>query len=286
MAWYELAYYSLGIVEKVLGYREQDGRHEEKQVTFQQPLMRYFPTSGMVLRLQGLDSITYGAVLGLATALNTNYPILNQSAKEDIGAYAWSKDNQSAAIYLYDNVAGGLGVTENAVAIFKQLLAVTWDQVHDCPCSCSQESQHNGCIYCVQGNLWVRYPAENMRRDTLRLLQEIIATISKQESSVIIPKTEMRHKQLQGTNTYGQTMITNGSMVFTKSQNEGVVEDSKPDQGNDRLYKVRIGNATKMFMGGGLTLIHGGIERWCTHCQAEYIDMQETHCPYCGVVLI
>lgn len=280
----QVSYHSLGIVEKVLGYREHTGRSDHKDIFFQQPLMRYFPTSGLVLRLEGLNSLTHGAVVGLATAFNSTYPIINQSAKQDIGAFGWSKENETAAIYLYDNVAGGLGVTENAVITFRQLLEATLIQIDNC--SCSRESKDTGCIHCVQGILWVRYPSENVRRDTVKMLQEILQIITKHAVEVINPKIEKPLPIVQGSGTYGRTMITNGSTVFTKSQSEGVVEESKAEKGSERIYKVRIGNETRMFLGGGLTLIHGGIERWCTHCEAEYIDMQETHCPYCGVALI
>ncbi|MDR7868401.1 MAG: DEAD/DEAH box helicase [Sporomusaceae bacterium] len=279
-------YGSLGIVEKVSGYVEK-GVRGKQEVTYEQPLMRYFPTSGLVIHLDGLANISHGAVMGVCAALEVCYPIFARCAHEDIGVYGWSKEGNSAKIYLYDNVAGGLGITRQAADNFRELIAMVHDHVADCSCQSSEESPH-GCIYCVLGNPWLNYPKQNTRHDSIRLLNELTVTTAKDELLHAKPPEVSVSKAKNG-KTFGLKMIAAGSSVYTASRAEGEVVDSKPIQNKmfcDRQYTVRIGDQVKQLLGQSLALIHGRLELWCINCGAEYIGLTEKQCPQCGVQLL
>lgn len=280
-------YGNLGIIEKVIGYVEK-GVRGKQEVTYAQPMMRYFPTSGLVISLDTLLGISHGGVMGVCAALDVCYPIFARCAHEDIGVFGWSKEGNLAKIYLYDNVAGGLGITRQAAENFRELIAMAYDHVNACNCQSSEENPH-GCIYCVLGNPWLNYPKQNTRRDTIILLNELLAIASTGELVQAKPQilkadeTKSPNKKI-----FGLKMIAAGSTVFTASHTEGEVIDSKSIQNKmfcDRQYTVRIGDQVKQLLGQTLAMIHGSLELWCTSCGAEYIGLAEKHCPQCGAQL-
>ena len=132
---------SLGILEKVSGYRINSGK-EQEDVVYAQPLMRHFVTQGLVLYLKDMPNITHVAVVGVATALKNIYPLFYPCAREDISFYVWAKDGE-AAIYLYESSAGGLGLTTAAFDQFEELISQTFENVTNCE-YCLTHPEENG----------------------------------------------------------------------------------------------------------------------------------------------
>lgn len=280
---------SFSITEKVTGYTETTAKQKEEYI-YDQPMMRYFVTSGAAISIQGLKNITHGAVLGLATALENSFPIIFNCAKEDITSYAWSKENQEAHIYLFDATAGGLGIAQEAVGMFEKLLKVAGDTIVNCP-NCLEDTNGNmGCIKCVLGNGWFNYP-DNTRIDTINLINELIKIIGNNRPTEHIGKEQYMQENInfKSENGFGRTMIANGSLVYTGKHQEGLVLESQQFSNGifeDRLYKVHVGKQILQFLGSKLTLIQGKVERWCLNCGEELIDIEEVICPVCGVNLL
>jgi DEAD/DEAH box helicase domain-containing protein len=279
---------TLSITEKVTGYVEKSAT-EEKDVVYQQPLMRYFVTSGVVITIKGLSCLSHGAVIGLACALANAYPIIYRCARTDIGCHAWSKEDSEGHIYLYDSTPGGLGITTNALPLFEQLLCAAADGVSNCDCGGDEADSVHGCIKCVQSNTWLRYP-NNTRSDTLNLLFEMLRVLADSQATPSTPPEESHRPPLQRRN-YGRTMLSPGSIVYTGTGHEAVVLSSRPMEdgyaAGERLYTVQgASKETKSFVGNKLTLIQGNVELWCLNCGTESISNDDTLCPTCGVRLI
>lgn len=283
---------SLSITERVTGYTEIVTK-QRKEYHYEQPMMRYFVTSGAVISFQDQKYLTHGAILGLATALENAYPIIYSCAKEDISSYAWSKENKEAHIYLFDSTAGGLGISQEAVRLFENLLKVAADIVINCPnCADDYENKDYGCIKCVLSNSWFNYPA-NTRKETIAFLNEILEIIENTQPETTDSDNNERFEDIslnhKSDNCFGRTMIANGSLVYTGRHQEGLVLESKPFNNGlieDRLYKIQVGDYVYQFLGSKLTLIQGKVERWCLNCGEELIDFEEMTCPVCGVKLI
>lgn len=283
---------SLSIMEKITGYTETMNK-KKTEVSYLQPIIRYFVTSGTVISLAGLRHITHGAVMGLASALENAYPIIYNCAKEDIGAYAWSKENQEAQIFLFDSTAGGLGITSKVVTLFENLLTVAGQAVSRCPnCSVNPDTAAYGCFKCVITNSWFNY-ANNTRQDTIELINELLTITGtqipvKDQGRKDAPNPAVEANNRRDDKCFGRTMLAGGSLVYTGKHQEGIVLESEAfDNGiiQDRLYSVQIGNQVAKYLGSKLTLIQGKVEIWCVNCGAELIDFAEVRCPICGVLL-
>ncbi|OPX92115.1 MAG: ATP-dependent DNA helicase RecQ [Pelotomaculum sp. PtaB.Bin013] len=282
---------SLSITEKLTGYTETMNK-KNNEVSYPQPMIRYFVTSGTVISLSGLDSITHGSVMGLAGALENAYPIVYHCSKDDIGSYAWSKENNEAHIYLFDSTAGGLGITNKVVSLFENLLQVASHNVSQCPnCLANPETADYGCYKCVISNSWFNY-AGNTRKETIKLINElsiITSTHMPAEEEVREDFNSKNHLfDRHGDKCFGGTMLVSGSLVYTGKHQEGIVLNSAAFNNGiieDRLYSIRIGDQEAKYLGSRLTLIQGKVERWCMNCGEELIDFEETSCPVCGVRL-
>ncbi|MGI1658232.1 MAG: DEAD/DEAH box helicase [Desulfitobacterium sp.] len=278
---------TLGILEKVSGYQIITGK-EKEDVEYAQPLMRYFVTQGVIIHLKDIPSLSHSAVVGLTTALHNIYPVFYPCAKEDIASYAWAKEGE-AGIFLYDNNAGGLGLTTAAFDQFEELIGQTYENIANCE-YCLSHPQENGCINCVVANRWYTTNVKSDRHAVLRLFEEIINLLqrilpqSNQDGSENLPAKSLLIKE----GHFGRTMISDGSLVFTGKNQEGVVLSSLPFQSvgeEERLYELNVQGQIVKFMGRSLTLVQGNLEYWCTNCGQEGIERSEEFCPLCGSLL-
>lgn len=281
----------MSITERVVGYTETIGK-EKEDYYYEQPMMRYFVTSGTVISITGLKSLSHGAIMGLATAMENAYPILYNCSKEDISSFAWSKENNEGYIYLFDSTAGGLGITQQVVSLFEEFLGVVTHNVINCP-HCSSDNAHSktGCFKCVLSNPWFNYP-ESTRQDTINLLNEVLEVTRKnrpQENTAVEEGLNNDLLCCRNENAFGGTMIVNGSVVFTGKHQQGIVLGSKIFNNGlltDRLYEVQVGSKKEQYLGNKLTLIQGSVERYCLNCGGELIGFEETTCPLCEAQII
>lgn len=279
---------TLSITEKITGYLEKSAS-EEREVVYKQPLMRYFVTSGIVIKIKGLSRLTHGSIVGFANAIENSYPIVYRCARADIGSYAWSKEEHEGHIYLYDATPGGLGITSSALAHFEKLVETALDGVISCECSLDEAASIHGCIKCVKSNMWLRYP-NSTRADTLFLLEEILRVVTQSAAEITLPQ-DRRPPSPSQRNKYGRTVLANGSVVYTGAGHEAVVISSTPMESTispgERLYLVQGAmGESKSFIGSKLTLIQGMVELWCVNCGADSISMEDAVCPICAEKLI
>lgn len=278
---------SLGIVEKLSGCVESSGR-TKRDVDYAQPLMRHFVTEGVSIYLQGFAALSHVAVVGLATALERAYPMCYPCAKEDIASYAWTKQGEEGHIYLYDTSAGGLALTWPAVDHFERLLDLTRELVANCP-NCRQSPDQKGCINCVDDNRWYTYNFHSDRQGVLILLDAIRAELRDAVPVISAARQQQKARKEEEipANYFGRTMISIGSLVFTGKCQEGFILASKPFNSvvEDRLYDISINGKVHQFLGGSLTLLQGNIEKWCSNCGEEAIDLAIEKCPVCEAVL-
>ena len=83
-------------------------------------------------------------------------------------------------------------------------------------------------------------------------------------------------------------MLSEGSLVFTGKNQEGVVLSSQPFMSTgeeERIYKINVLGKTEQFMGRFLTLMQGNVDYWCINCGQEGIERDEEMCPLCGSLL-
>lgn len=280
---------SLGILEKVSGYRIHSGK-EQEDVDYAQPLMRHFVTQGVILYLKDMFNISHAAVVGVATALKNIYPVFYPCAREDISSYAWAKDGE-AGIYLYESSAGGLGLTSTAFDQFEELISQSYENVANCD-YCLTHPEENGCIHCVVANRWYTTNVKSDRRAVLSLFEEIQALLQREQPQSNLnlkPKQDLlRESNFASEGHYGRTMLSDGSLVFTGKNQEGVVLSSQPFMSTgeeERLYKINVQGRIEHFMGRFLTLMQGNVEYWCLNCGQEGIERDEEMCPICGSLL-
>jgi len=278
---------SLGILEKVSGYRIHSGK-EQEDVDYAQPLMRHFVTQGVILYLKDMPNISHAAVVGVATALKNIYPVFYPCGRDDISSYAWGKDGE-AAIYLYESSAGGLGLTSVAFDQFEELISQTFENVMNCE-YCLTHPEENGCIHCVVANRWYTSNVKSDRQAVLALLAEIQALLQREQPQCNLNSKEdlLRENRFPKEGNFGRTMLSEGSLVFTGKNQEGVVLSSQPYMSTgeeERLYKINVQGRTEQFMGRFLTLMQGNVDYWCINCGQESIERDVEICPLCGSLL-
>jgi len=279
----------ISVIERVDGYIENI--HGKKaEVPYRQPLMRYFVTSGVDISLQGLDHLSHGAVLGLATALENTYPLVFPCAPEDFGIHAWARNDGEGHIFFFDNAAGGLGLSWPVVDFFEQMAVVALKAVENCPnCGMNENSNTGGCVKCIASTRWYGHTLKGNRQETIRLARELLSIIERQPAQSCkinsLAKQQEAFSPIKNPAGFGQTMLAQGSLVFTGRCQEGLITSSKPFLENnsiDRIYEILVDGKTYSFLGRSLSLIQGQLERWCTNCGEESIDMLAGHCPVCG----
>ncbi|MCL6559289.1 MAG: DUF1998 domain-containing protein, partial [Firmicutes bacterium] len=281
----------ISVLERVDGYVEKVyGRKTE--VAYEQPLMRYFVTSGVEIFLRGLNNLSHGAVAGLTTALENAYTFVYPCDTGDFGVHAWTWNNEEGRVCFFDNAAGGIGLTWPLVDFFERMIGIALDSVENCP-SCNEDETSNkgGCVKCIASVRPYGYLLRGDRQETIRLLREISAAIREQPAPTLENGPSGRNgfsgaiKKPAG---YGQTMIAEGSLVFTGRCQEGLITGSSPYLGGDRvdrIYEVLVNGAGYKFLGSSLSLLQGQLERWCTNCGEESIDLLARRCPECGELL-
>lgn len=120
---------------------------------------------------EGMDA-TYGkeelkgAMVGLAHLLRGIVPAHLMCAPQDISVVYHVRDpfTDMPTIYLYDNVPGGIGLSDKVYEMDKVLLATARDVLTACPCP-------NGCPSCVGA-----YAGNGAKFTLIRILDELIAT--------------------------------------------------------------------------------------------------------------
>lgn len=109
-----------------------------------------FRTKGIWFTISDKDKEKYqpnfeSGLNGLKNAILGVYPLKCMTDHRDIGsAYKINDpDNGGATIFFYDNVAGGIGLNENAFLIFEEIIDIAKDRIKNCNCL-------KGCPGCIQ----------------------------------------------------------------------------------------------------------------------------------------
>ncbi len=114
---------------------------------------------------------------GVAYALRELAPLFVMAAASDIGQVveAQSRYTGLPTITLYDNVPGGIGLSERLYEIHAELLRAAWERIRGCDCD-------YGCPGCVGPVLVTSTPEEDVDTNTktlaLALLQAVLESLS------------------------------------------------------------------------------------------------------------
>ncbi|MDO5844311.1 MAG: DUF1998 domain-containing protein, partial [Methanocorpusculum sp.] len=86
-----------------------------------------------------------GSLHGTEHALIAAMPVYVLSDRSDIGGVSTPMHFDTAAptIFIYDGVAGGIGLSEKAAEIFPKIISLAEKMVSECECE-------NGCPSCIQ----------------------------------------------------------------------------------------------------------------------------------------
>ena len=80
--------------------------------------------------------------------------------------------------------------------------------------------------------------------------------------------------------------VKEGSLVFIFGRCAiGKVVSSEAYHEQDRLYKLKLGQKEKYFLGSYLELIKGEVQLWCLGCNTDSIPLGSKSCPACGLPL-
>lgn len=90
------------------------------------------------------DDVFDGGLHGAEHALIGLFPLTVMCDRFDIGGLStnYHVDTQEATIFIYDAYEGGIGITEKAIEVFKDLLKATKDLLDNCDCE-------DGCPSCI-----------------------------------------------------------------------------------------------------------------------------------------
>jgi DEAD/DEAH box helicase domain-containing protein len=123
-----------------------------KQIPLDLP-PQIFETQGMWFKIpesihrecQARSFDLMGALHAIEHAAIGIFPLLVMADHNDVGGLSTNYHSQagSAVIFIYDGIAGGAGLTRQAFAKARQLLAYTLKAIQECPCE-------DGCPSCVQ----------------------------------------------------------------------------------------------------------------------------------------
>lgn len=295
---------AMSVRTSVRGYREREGDRWVDNQTYPQPLSSRIQTEGVWLRLgPEFGERTPEGLFAAANALANAYTILKPCEPTDIAATAVvNSSDGSSRIYLYDNVAGGLAITQDAYDRLSELIAAAAERLESCA-TCVAEGSDEGCPGCAQSSYSYETHAVS-RAEGLELLRRLASVIEagplarpqvsetfKRRAAGMLSSVSaeaLRDEVTRAAGSLARRYFPDGSVVRTVTGYEGRVTESYLD-GRDRTYVLEGegGRGIKQFKdtGANLTLAEGDLQKECLGCGRTGLDWDEDPCPNCGANL-
>lgn len=295
----ELWHTMMSVRMAVRGYREREGERWVDNKMYPQPLTRRMLTEGVWLQLgEEFGPRTPEGLNGAANAIANAYTVLKPCEPTDISASAVMKSTDGTSrIYVYDAVAGGLGITQDLYDRLGEILDEAIGLVEGCPV-CVAEHSDDGCPACVQST--GSYGSDNVSRSAaLDVLQRLRDAVSRPPAHDTVTETFKRRaagmlssvsaEALQEEVVSAQGSIARrffpvGSVLRTTTGLEGAVEETFLVS-RDRAYWLKSENGKEIQFidtGANLTLVEGDVQKECLSCGLTGLDWDEDPCPNCG----
>lgn len=293
----------MSVRTSVRGYREREGDRWVDNQTYAQALSCRMQTEGVWLRLGAeFGERSSEALFAAANALANAYTILKPCEPTDVAATAVLKSaDGSSRIYLYDNVAGGLAITQDAYDRLPELLAAAADRLENCS-TCINEQSDEGCPGCAQSSY--SYETHQVSRtEGAELLRRLVAVVELGATSRQVSETykrrvagmltsvsaeALREEVTRAAGSMARRYFPVGSLVRTVTGYEGRVIETYLD-GRDRAYVLQgeDGRGVKQFRdtGANLALADGELQKECLGCGVCGLDWDEDPCPNCDANL-
>ena len=126
------------------------------------------------------DEVFEGGLHGAEHALIGLFPLQVMCDRFDIGGMstAYHKDTEKATIFIYDGYEGGIGICEQAVDVFVELLESTLDLIKNCKC-------RNGCPSCIYSPKCGNDNKPLHKKATEYILQYMLDEAQKNNSEIV-----------------------------------------------------------------------------------------------------
>lgn len=295
----ELWHTMMSVRTAVRGFREREGDKWVDNQIYPQPLTNRILTEGIWLRLpEEFGGRSKEALNAAANALSNAYTVLKPCEPTDIAAAAVRQSaDGSSRIYLYDNVAGGLGITQDAYDMLTDLIEAAIDLVESCPV-CVAEDSDDGCPACVQSS--TSYASDDVSRSEglamLRRLESVVRggpvghttvteTFKRRAAGMLssVSTEALQEEVFAASGSMGRRYFPVGSVLRTITGFEGrVVETFLVER--DRAYVLEDESGRpRQFKDTGvnLSLVEGDAQKECLACGVTGLDWEEDPCPNC-----
>lgn len=285
----------------VRGFREREDGHWVDNQIYAQPLTNRIVTEGVWLLLpEEFGQRTAEGLNAAANALANAYTVLKPCEPTDIAAMAVRRSSAdgSSRIYLYDNVAGGLAITQDAYDRLPELIGAAIDLIERCPV-CVAEGSDEGCPACVQPSQ--SYGSDDVSRsqglDVLQRLAEVVGqgavvhpvvteTFKRRAAGMLssVSVEALQEEITAAAGSLARRYFPVGTLLRTITGFEGRVVETCLE-GRDRRYILEDERGyPKQFIDTSinLELVEGEVQKECLGCGATGLDWDEDPCPNCG----
>ncbi|MCM2285802.1 MAG: DEAD/DEAH box helicase [Desulfobacula sp.] len=182
----QVGYGILRITEQVTGYEKKQVSNQKSMGIFPLDLPKLeFETEGLWIEIpdQVRDEIEsdrlhfMGGIHALEHAAIGIMPLLVMTDRNDLGGIStpYHPQVEKAAVFIYDGVPGGLGLTEQAFNDAGSLLEKTFDAISGCPCE-------TGCPACVHSPKCGSGNRPIDKGSALKILEKILSRKGPEES--------------------------------------------------------------------------------------------------------
>jgi DEAD/DEAH box helicase domain-containing protein len=180
---FRIGYGPMKVRQSIASYFEYTDHGRQLGQFPTRPRTREFPTLGFWLELhpQTVSALSIGSnpaklaagLHGVEHVLSGLLPVIVPCDPNDYDAQSSAKAGEPAVIYIYDNVHGGIGLSQAGYTAFSDLVNRAYELIHDC--SCEGES---GCPNCVQSSRCFNFTDLVNKAEAIRLLQALKNWIS------------------------------------------------------------------------------------------------------------
>lgn len=279
------------------GYRERAGQEWVDNKVYASPLSRRVETEGVWLQIDPeLGPRTTAGLNAAAHAIGNIYALVKPCEPTDIATHAVVRSGDgSSRIYIYDTVAGGLGITARAFDSIEELLKLALERLESCP-HCSELGEDAGCPACAQSSRWGERDSEASRVEGADLLKRLLADLAgggstftsegyrrrEQGGLSSVEQDALIEQMTARRDSFARRYFREGTILRTPTGFEAPVVETYL-RGRDRAYVLDDGRSVKEFLDTGLLeLAEGEIQKECMACGAVGLDVDIEVCEGCG----